>query len=92
MANKSNKLVVPQSYKALDQMKLEIAKEFGFVDYDKMDKGELTARQNGQIGGEMTRRLIALGQQYLAEQSGEVSPSIHIQSPPISESDSSSLH
>lgn len=78
MANNknSNNLVVPGATEALNQMKLEIAKEFGFDNYDGMDKGELTARQNGYIGGEMTRRLIKLGEQYLAEHSAELVPSI----------------
>lgn len=63
--NGSNKLVVPGVEGALNQMKLEIAQEFGFVDYDQVDKGNLTAQQNGSIGGEMTKRLIRLGQESL---------------------------
>lgn len=66
--NNSNKLVVPGVSAALNQMKLEIAREFGFENYDSIDKGELTARQNGQIGGEITKRLIAMGQEQLANQ------------------------
>ena len=31
-----------------------------------MDKGQLTARQNGQIGGEMIKRLVKAGQQVIA--------------------------
>lgn len=69
MARNSNKLLVPGVEQALNQMKLEIAAEFGFTNYDEIDKGELTARQNGQIGGEMTKRLIAFAQQQLANQS-----------------------
>lgn len=61
----SNKLVVPGVEDALNQMKLEIAREFGFDNYDQIDKGNLTARQNGSIGGEMTKRLIRLGQESL---------------------------
>lgn len=66
MANR-NKLEVPEARKALTQMKLEIAAELGITDYDKIDKGELSARQNGQIGGEMTKRLIEMGQRALLE-------------------------
>jgi hypothetical protein len=69
MARNSNKLVVPGVEQALNQLKLEIAQEFGFTNYDEIDKGELTARQNGSIGGEMTKRLIALGQQQLMNES-----------------------
>lgn len=53
----------------LQQMKLEIAAEFGFEDYDSIDKGELSSRTNGKIGGEMTRRLIELGKMQLVQMS-----------------------
>lgn len=52
----------------LTQMKLEIAAEFGINDYDSIDKGALSSRTNGRIGGEMTKRLIALGKQQLMKQ------------------------
>jgi hypothetical protein len=61
MANNSNKLVVPGVKQALDQMKYEIAQEFGVT-----LGADTTARENGRVGGEMTRRLIAMGQQSLA--------------------------
>ena len=51
----------------LYQMKLEIAMEFGIENYDVIDKGELSARTNGKIGGEMTKRLIELGKMQLAQ-------------------------
>lgn len=57
-----NKLLVPEAEKALNQMKEEIAQEFG------VELGaETTARANGSVGGEMTKRLIQLGQQQLAK-------------------------
>lgn len=49
----------------LNKMKEEIAAEFGIPNYNSLNKGELTARQNGQIGGEMVKRLVALGKQQL---------------------------
>ena len=51
----------------LYQMKLEIATEFGIENYDVIDKGELSARTNGKIGGEMTTRLIELGKMQLVQ-------------------------
>ena len=51
----------------LYQMKLEIATEFGIENYDIIDKGELSARTNGKIGGEMTKRLIELGKMQLVQ-------------------------
>lgn len=74
--NNRNDLLVPQSENILNQMKLEIAREFGIENYDAIDKGSLSARDNGRIGGEMTRRLVALAQKQLAtEQAAEFTPS-----------------
>jgi hypothetical protein len=55
-----NKLVVPGAQQALDQMKAEIAAELG------VNLGpDTTARQNGSVGGEITKRLVAMAQQQL---------------------------
>ena len=62
----SNKIVVPQARQALDQMKLEIANELGMANYDTLDKGNLPSRQNGYVGGYMTKRLVEMGQQNLS--------------------------
>lgn len=68
MPNKrnSNKLVVPEAKAALDQMKLEIANELGLSNYNSMDKGNLTSRENGYVGGNMTRNLVQMAQNQLA--------------------------
>jgi hypothetical protein len=63
--NNSNKLLVPQAYGRINQMKNEIAAEFGMSNYENMDKGELTARQNGSIGGEITKRLVRMAQESM---------------------------
>ena len=47
-------------------MKTEIANELGLANYDNIDKGNLTARQNGYVGGYMTKRLVEMAQQQLA--------------------------
>lgn len=57
-----NKLLVPASERVLDQLKYEIASEFGIDNYGLIDKGNLPARVNGAIGGEMTKRLIMYAQ------------------------------
>jgi len=54
-----NKLVVPGSKKALDNLKYEIAKELGIT-----LGADQSSRLNGTVGGEMTRRLVELGQTY----------------------------
>ena len=55
-----NKLVVPGAKNAIDQMKYEIANEFGVA-----LGGDTTARANGSVGGEITKRLVAMAQQQL---------------------------
>lgn len=50
--------IYTESKSALDSMKTEIANELGLTNYDKMDKGNLTARQNGYVGGYMTKKLV----------------------------------
>ena len=56
-----NKLVTPGSKQAIERMKYEIANEFG------VNLGaEATARANGSVGGEITRRLVQMGQSQLS--------------------------
>ncbi len=57
MANR-NRTLVPQAKQGLNKFKLEIAREIGFDNYDQIDKGNLTSRQNGSIGGEMVKRMV----------------------------------
>lgn len=60
MAN-NNETLIPQASKALDQMKYEIASEFGV-----QLGGETTSRQNGSVGGEITKRLVSFAEQQLS--------------------------
>ncbi|MBD1383385.1 alpha/beta-type small acid-soluble spore protein [Metabacillus arenae] len=56
----SNQLVVPGASQAIDQMKYEIATEFG------VNLGaETTSRANGSVGGEITKRLVSMAQQSM---------------------------
>ncbi|WP_170007936.1 alpha/beta-type small acid-soluble spore protein [Bacillus fonticola] len=58
--NNSNQLVVPGVQQALDQMKYEIAQEFG------VQLGpDATSRANGSVGGEITKRLVQAAEQQL---------------------------
>ncbi|MFA5602349.1 MAG: alpha/beta-type small acid-soluble spore protein [Bacilli bacterium] len=51
-----SKLVVPGARQAIDQMKYEIASEFG------VNLGpDTSSRQNGSVGGEITKRLVERG-------------------------------
>ncbi|MBE6033005.1 MAG: alpha/beta-type small acid-soluble spore protein [Firmicutes bacterium] len=55
---------------ALDSMKTEIANELGLANYQNMDKGNLTARQNGYVGGYMTKKLVEMAEQQLSGKAG----------------------
>jgi Small, acid-soluble spore proteins, alpha/beta type len=59
-SNNSNELVVAGAQQALDQMKYEIASEFG------VQLGpDTTSRANGSVGGEITKRLVQMAEQQL---------------------------
>ena len=59
--NKStSKLVVPGAKQAIEKMKYEIANEFG------VNLGpDTTSRANGSVGGEITKRLVQMGEQSM---------------------------
>ncbi len=52
-----NKALVQGAEQGLEKFKNEIANELG-LDYSG-DKGNLTSRQNGYVGGTMVKRMIA---------------------------------
>lgn len=56
----SNKLAVPGVQAALDQMKYEIAQEFGVT-----LGADTSARANGSVGGEITKRLVKMAESQL---------------------------
>ena len=56
----TNKMVVPGAKQAIEKMKYEIANELG------VNMGpDATSRANGSVGGEITRRLVQMGEQHL---------------------------
>ena len=63
----SNKIVVPEARQALNQMKLEIANELGITNYDNIDKGNLSSRINGYVGGYMVKKLVENAQRQLTK-------------------------
>ena len=62
----SNRTVVPEAKAALNQMKLGIANEIGLSNYENIDKGNLTARENGYVGGYMTKKLVEMAERQMA--------------------------
>ena len=65
----NNQRLVPLAESALDQMKYEIASEFGVV-----LGGDTTSRENGSVGGEMTKRMVAFAESQMA---GRAAPITH---------------
>ena len=53
----SNKTLVPEAKKALEQFKMEAANEVG-VTLNQGYNGNLTSRQAGSIGGQMVKKMI----------------------------------
>ena len=58
--NNSNQLLVPGVEQALNQMKYEIASEFGV-----QLGADTTSRANGSVGGEITKRLVQMAESQL---------------------------
>lgn len=53
-------MVVPGAKQAIERMKYEIANEFG------VNLGpDTTSRANGSVGGEITKRLVKMGESQL---------------------------
>lgn len=60
-SSNNNQLLVPGAEQALEQMKYEIAQEFG------VNLGaDTTSRANGSVGGEITKRLIRMAQDHMS--------------------------
>jgi hypothetical protein len=66
-ARNRNQLVAPQARVALDQMKYEIATEFGVT-----LGPDTTSRRNGSVGGEITKRLVQMAEQQLSGRVGRI--------------------
>ena len=56
----TNKIGVPEAKQAMEDLKFEVANSLN-VNLKKGYNGDLTAKENGSVGGEMVKRMI---QQY----------------------------
>ncbi|HOP99285.1 MAG TPA: alpha/beta-type small acid-soluble spore protein [Acetivibrio clariflavus] len=61
----NNNQVVPGAKNALEKMKYEIASEVG-VNLKQGYNGDISARDAGRIGGNITKKLIQMAEQQLA--------------------------
>jgi hypothetical protein len=57
MANRSNRVLVPQAKEGLNKFKLEASREVG-VQLKEGYNGDLTSREAGSIGGQMVKRMV----------------------------------
>lgn len=58
------RLVVPEARSALEQFKVEMAKELGLTNHHPMDSGYLASYHTGQI----TRKLVEMAEKQLIDQ------------------------
>lgn len=65
MANNNNKKVVPGASNALDKMKYEIASQVG-VNLKQGYNGDLSSKDAGKVGGNITKKLIQMAEQQLS--------------------------
>ena len=58
--SRNSKFSVPGAKQAIERMKYEIANELGVT-----MGPDATSRANGRVGGEITKRLVQMGEQHL---------------------------
>ncbi len=61
----NNRTLVHEAKQGLNRLKTEVASEIGLQNYENIDKGNLSSRQNGSVGGEMVKRMIESYEQGL---------------------------
>lgn len=66
MSSRNN--VVDGARSLLEQMKYETAQELGIQNYDSLDKGSVSSKVHGTIGGYMTKKLVAYAKAQLERQ------------------------
>ena len=49
----------------LNNFKYEVANELGLSNYQTADKGQLTSRENGYVGGYMVKKMIQYAEQNM---------------------------
>jgi small acid-soluble spore protein D (minor alpha/beta-type SASP) len=52
-----NRNLVPEAREGLNRFKMEAAKDVG-VTLNQSYNGDLTSRQNGSVGGQMTKKMV----------------------------------
>lgn len=68
MAQRSNRVEVPEAKAAMDRFKTEVASELG-VNLKEGYNGDLTSYQNGSVGGQMVKKMIAAQEKEMMKNS-----------------------
>jgi small acid-soluble spore protein D (minor alpha/beta-type SASP) len=64
MANRTNRVLVPQAKEGLNRFKMEAAGEVG-VNLKEGYNGDLTSRDAGSVGGQMVKKMVESYEQNL---------------------------
>ena len=65
MSRTSNEPAAPNATSFLNNFKYEVANELGINNYQTVDKGQLTSRENGYVGGYMVKKMIQYAEQNM---------------------------
>ena len=63
--NSSNAPAAQNASNFLNNFKYEVANELGINNYQNVDKGQLTSRENGYVGGYMVKKMIQYAEQNM---------------------------
>ena len=65
MSRTSNEPAAPNASNFLNNFKYEVANELGINNYQTVDKGQLSSRENGYVGGYMVKKMIQYAEQNM---------------------------
>lgn len=62
---RNNQTLVPEAKAGLNNLKNEVASSLGHANYANEDKGNLTSKENGYVGGTMVKKMVEQYEQNL---------------------------
>ena len=65
MSRSSIEPAAPNATNFLNNFKYEVASELGMNNYQTVDKGQLSSRENGYVGGYMVKKMIQYAEQNM---------------------------
>lgn len=71
--NSSNQPAAPNAANFLNNFKYEVANELGMNNYQTVDKGQLSSRENGYVGGYMVKKMIQYAEQNMPNNAASMS-------------------